>query len=155
MGDSRQIDKNSWEKSYQTTLIIVLIQIFATIVLIIFGWFFSTFTDNSVSSRAISLLWLSIILLVIASFVLRRVFFSIERLRKSAEQKNLSLALQNNTVFIGLVGVIIAILGFLVATLSGNKFEMLRAGAVSLVVFIFNFPRKSVWQKIIAYLEKG
>lgn len=100
-------------------------------------------------------MWVTIILLVVASFVLRRVLFSWERFKKSARQERLLIALQNSTVFLGLIGVIIAIIGFLVATLSGNKFEMLRVGAVALVVFLFNYPRKPIWQKIVAYLEKG
>lgn len=141
------------EKIYQTTSIILLIQIFSTISLIIFGWFFASITDNSVNPSAISLLWVAIVILIIVSFVLRRVLFSWKFLRKSAQQQKLLIALQNSTVFIGLIGVIIAIIGFLVATLSGNKFEILRAGAIALVVFWFNYPRKTVWQKIVANLE--
>lgn len=144
---------NDLEKVYQTTSIIVSIQIFSTIILIIFGWFFAAITDISVSERAISLMWGTIILLVVVSFILRRVLFSMERLKQNAQSKKLFIALQNNTVFLGLIGVIIAIIGFLVATLSGNKFEILRAGVVSLVVFLFNFPRKIFWQKIVFYLE--
>ena len=154
MGENNEKITNDWEKTFRTTSIIVLIQMFSTIVLIIFGWFFAAMTDNSVSQRAISLLWGMIILLVVGSFILRRVLFSWQRLQQSRRQNRLLVTLQNNTVFLGLLGVIIAISGFLVATLSGNKFEMLRAGAVALVVFLFNFPRKTIWQKIVAHLEK-
>jgi hypothetical protein len=148
-----EIGANNLEKIYRTTSIIVLIQIASSVGLIIFGWFFAAVTDNSVSQRAISLLWAFIILLLIGSFVLRRVLFSWERLQKSARQSRLLLALQNSTVFIGLIGIIIAIFGFLAASLSGNKFEILRAGVISLVVFLFDFPRKTIWQKIVAQLE--
>ena len=150
--------KNDLEKSYRTTFIIVFIQIISTIALTVFGWFFATITDNSVSERAISLMWATVVLLFVASFILRRVLFSWERVKKSARLKGISgllLALQNNTVFIGLIGVIISIIGFLIATLSGNKLEILRAGVVALVVFLFNFPRKAIWQKVVSSLNES
>lgn len=157
MNETAETNSNELEKSYKTTSVIVIILIVSTLALIGIAWFLAANVDNSVTDRALSALWVTIILLVVTSFVLRRVLFSRERLKQTFLQRGRSgliLSLQNKTVFLCLIGEIIAIIGFLVATLGGNKFEMFRAGAVALVVFLFNFPHKTVWQRVITNLEK-
>lgn len=142
---------------YRTTSIIVGVQILSTILLIIIAWFLAAQTDNSITEEAISALWLMVLFIAIGTFVLRRFLFSWERLKNSALLKGVTKVistLQINTIILCAFAEIIAIIGFLVATLSGNKFEMFRAGAVALIVFLMNFPRKSVWEKVVANLEK-
>lgn len=146
--------KNNFEVVYKTTTLIALIQILASISLMTFGWYYSTYRDNSVNQKAIPLLWFFVISIVILSFILRRVLFSRKRLSKSFRQIGILSALQNNTAILIFLGLIITLLGFLIGSLSGNKFEILRAGTVASVVFIFNFPRKSIWKKIVYQLEK-
>lgn len=144
------------EKIYQTTSKIVLIQIFFTIVLILVAWFWAAGIDNSVAPQAITGLWFSIIFLVIASFFLRRVLFSWGNFKKAYEQFGIEGVLKNlqkSTVLLCLLGQIVAIIGFLIATLSVNKFEMLRAGIVALVIFLFNFPRKGIWERVVVNFE--
>lgn len=109
------------EKIYQTTSKIVLIQIFFTIVLILVAWFWAAGIDNLVAPQAITGLWFSIIFLVIASFFLRRVLFSWGKFKKAYEQFGIEGVLKNlqkNTVLLCLLGQIVAIIGFLIATLS-------------------------------------
>lgn len=143
------------DQRYQTTSRIAVILIVSALALIGTAWFLTAYIDNSVMDTAISALWISIILLAVISFVLRRILFSWSKLKKTAEQKGslgLLLSIQNNTVFLCLIGAIIAIIGFLITILSGNKLEAFRAGIVALMVFLFNFPRKAIWQKIVASL---
>lgn len=144
--------QNELDKRYQTTSRIVVILIISALVLIGASWVLTAYIDNSVTDTAISALWISIILLAVLSFVLRRVLFSWSKLRKIAEQKGsfgVLVTIQNNTVFLCLIAAIIAVIGFLVTILSGNKLEAFRAGIVVLMVFLFNFPRKAIWQKIV------
>lgn len=144
-----------WEKHFQTTKIIVMFEFLFSFSLIVLGWFWAALRDNSVISGAISLIWGTIILLTIASFILRRVLFTMERLKRLSDQKNLVQGLQINTIFLNLIGVIVAVFGFIIAALSGNKFEIMRAGIISLIIFITNFPRKGVWEGIIQKFEKS
>lgn len=142
---------------YRTTALIVGIQIFSTILLIIIAWFLAARTDNSITPEATSALWITVLFIAIGTFVLRRFLFSWERLRSTVLLKGilrLISTLQINTIILCAFAEIIAIIGFLVAALSGNKFEMFRAGAVALIVFLMNFPRKTIWEKIVANLEK-
>lgn len=152
MGEIITTIQNELDKRYQTTFRIVVILIFSALVLIVASSFLTAYIDNSVTDTAISALWISIILLTVLSFILRRILFSWSNLQKTAEQKGslgLLAVIQNNTVFLCLIASIIAVIGFLVTILSGNKLEAFRAGIVVLMVFLFNFPRKAIWQKIV------
>lgn len=154
MNEIEENIKNNFEAVYKTTTIIALIQIFASLILIIFGWFYSAYRDNSVNQKAIPILWFLVISFVILSFILRRVLFSRKRLLESSRQIGVLSDLQNTTAILIFLGLIITLFGFLIGSLSGNKLEILRAGLAALVVFIFNFPRKTIWQKIVYQSEK-
>jgi hypothetical protein len=145
------------EKNYRTSVIAVSAQILFMLALTVVSWFVITYSSNDISEQASFALWGTILLIAAGSFVLRRMLFSWERLKNVALLKGLPgllNILQANTILLAALGAVIAIMGFLVAVLSGNKFEMLRAGAISLIVFLMNFPRKPVWQKILAGAEK-
>jgi hypothetical protein len=62
--------------------------------------------------------------------------------------------LQINAIILGAFAALLAIVGCVITFLTGEIFEMLRAGVVALIVFFINFPRKSVWKKIVAGMEK-
>lgn len=145
------------EKRYRTTTIVIAFQIFTVIVLIIAAWFAAQNSNNSVSEQTITTLWVTVIFIAIGAFLVRRLLFSWERLKNTTlikGVKGLLQTLQFNAIIIGIMGEIVAVVGFLIALLSGNKWEMFRAGAVALIVFLANFPRKSVWEKIVSNLEK-
>jgi len=95
--------------------------------------------------------------IAVGSFILRRMFFNWERLKNIALLKGISGlfgTLQRNSILLGAFGVIVAVLGFAISTFSGNSSDMLRAGAIALVVFLINFPRKKVWKTIVSNLGK-
>jgi len=144
------------EKRYRTSVIAVSVQILIMLALTVVAWFVITYSNNDISEQAGVALWGTILLIAAGSFLLRRMLFSWERLKNVALLKGIPALLDNlqaNTILLGALGEVVAIMGFLVAVLSGNKFEMLRAGAISLIVFLMNFPRKSIWQKILAGAE--
>lgn len=145
------------EKRYHTAALVVIGQIVTTLVLIAAAWFLITFSSNDIADGALTAIWLIVVLLAIGTFVLRRMLFSWERLKNFALLKGVPALLnqlQTNTILLSSLGEVIAILGFLIAVLSGNKIEMLRAGAVAMIIFLMNFPRKTTWKKILAGAEK-
>ena len=122
------------------------------------AWFVAQTSDNSITNQSLTTLWVAVLFIAVGAFVIRRLIFSWERLKNTAllkGVKGLIQTLQINSIILGVIAEIVAIMGFLIATLSGNKWEMFRAGAISLVVFMANFPRKSVWEKIVANLENN
>lgn len=141
------------EKRYRIASFVVIAQILVTIILIAAAWLIAQSSENDITSNSIFTLWITILFVALGSFLLRRTLFSWGRLNNIAILKGvpgLLQTLQTNAVLLGSLGEIIAVIGFLVAVLSGNKWEMFRAGAVAMIVFLANFPRKSVWEKIVA-----
>lgn len=150
-------NRSELEKRYRTTTIVIAFQIFVVVALIVAAWFAAQNSDNSVTSQTLTTLWVAVLFIAVGAFLARRMLFNWERLKNTTllkGVKGLIQTLQNNSILIGVIGLIVAAMGFLIALLSGNKWEMFRAGAIALVVFLANFPRKSVWEKIISNAEK-
>lgn len=145
------------ELRYRATAIVFGAEIFVTLALTVAAWFVITYSYNDVSDEALYAIWLTILFVAAGSFVVRRAIFSWERLKNIVLLNGIAGLfdrLQATTIMLGTLGVVVAVLGFLAAVLSGNKTEMLRAGAISLIVFLINFPRKNIWRKILAAAEK-
>lgn len=141
------------EKRYRTAAFVFIAQIATTLILIVVAWFLAQTSDNDATSQSLFTLWLVILFLAIGTFILRRALFNWGRLTNIAVLKGipgLIQTLQTNAILLGSLGELIAIIGFLLTILSGDKWEMFRAGAVALIVFLANFPRKTTWRKIVA-----
>jgi len=145
------------EKRYRTTVFIVLAQIFVVLGLILISWLFVPRIGTSFTSQDFTTLWVAVPFIAIGSFILRRVFFSWDRLRNIALLRGipgLLRTLQRNSVILGIFALVVAIFGFLIASLNGNRSDMFRVGVIAIVVFLINFPRKKIWKTIVSNLEK-
>ncbi len=150
-------NRTELEKRYRAAVFVIIFQIFTVVALIAAAWFVAQSFDNSITNQSVMTLWAAVLFIAVGAFVLRRLLFSWERLKNTTLLKGIEGLLQSlqiKTIFLGVMAEIVAILGFLITTLSGNKWEMFRAGIVSLVVFLAVFPRKSAWEKIVVNLEK-
>lgn len=157
MAEISSANRNELEKRYRTTTIVIAFQIFTVIALIVAAWFAAQSSNNSVSDQTLTTLWIAVLFIAVGAFLARRILFGWERLKNIVllkGVKGLIQTLQKNAIILGAIGELVALTGFLIALLSGNKWEMFRAGAIALVVFLANFPRKSVWEKIVSNLEK-
>jgi len=144
-------------KRYRTTVFIVLGQIFVVLFLIVAGAFFVPKIQNDLSEQDFLTLWVGVLFIAVGSFVIRRLFFSWERLKNVGILKGVSgvlSALQRNSIILGFFAVAVAGLGFLITLYSGNGADMFRAGVIALVVFLINFPRKKIWKTVVSNLGK-
>lgn len=144
-------------KRYRTTVFIVLAQIFIVLILVFGGRFFVPAVPANLSDQDLTTLWVALLFIAVGSFILRRMFFNWERLKNIALLKGVSGLLgtmQRNSVLLTLFAVAVALLGLVISVFSGVSSDMYRAGAIALVVFLINFPRKKVWKTIVANLEK-
>jgi len=145
------------EKRYRTTVLIILAQVFVVLFLVAASFLLGFRIETSLSEQDYTTLWIGVLFIAVGSFILRRMFFTWERLKNVGILKGVSGVLgtlQRNSVILSVFGLLVGVIGFLISLLSGNGFDMLRAGAISLVVFLINFPRKKVWKTIISNLEK-
>lgn len=144
-----------FEKRFRTALLVVMAQIFISLVLLAAAFFISGISDASATAQGIFALWAAIFIVAVSTLLLRRVLFSPRKLRKTFLEKGsdgLLLDLQMKTILLGSLAEIIAVVGFLIATL-GDKWDMFRAGVVALVVFWAIFPRRARWQETLANLD--
>lgn len=156
MSEISAASRSELEKRYRLTILVVLAQILTAIVLIVAAFFIAQTSDSSVTSQSVLTLWITIIFIAVGTFALRRLMFNWNRLQNTALLKGIPgvlQTLQTNSILLGTLAEVIAIIGFLVATLGGDKWDMFRAGAVALIVFLANFPRRSTWKKIVGRLE--
>ena len=144
-------------KRYRTTVIIVLGEIFVVLFLILVSLFWAPKVQANLAEQDFTTLWVAVLFIAVGSFIVRRMFFNWERLKNIAILKGipgLFGTLLRNSIILGVFAVLAAVLGFAISTFSGNSSDMLRAGAIALVVFLINFPRKKVWKTIVSNLGK-
>jgi hypothetical protein len=157
MSDISNENLTELNNRYRTTVFIVLGQIFVVLFLIVAAWLMVTKVQISLSDQDFTTLWVAVLFIAVGSFILRRMFFNWERLKNIGLLKGIAGVLgtlQRNSIILGIFGVAVAILGFVISIFSGNSSDMLRAGAIALVVFLINFPRKKVWKTIVSNLGK-
>ncbi len=143
---------------YRAACVLIIRQIVFSASLIALVWYFAPkLSSDSISQQTLTTLWVLIIFLALAAFILRRAFFRWDRLKDIALLKgipNLLKTLQTNAVILSIFATLITFVGCAITVLSGENFQMLRAGVVALIVFLINFPRRRVWEKIVAGMEK-
>jgi len=103
-------------------------------------------------------LWITILIFGLGSFVLRRTRFQTMRLQDIAALRGLSgllATLQGTTIQIAFIGGAIALMGFAVMIMTGNKYDMLRAGGVAIIVLLYSYPQRSTWQRALRAAEQA
>lgn len=103
-------------------------------------------------------LWITILVFGLGSFVLRRTRFQPMRLQDIAALRGLSgllATLQSTTIQIAFIGGAIALMGFLVMIITGNKYDMLRAGGIAAIVLLYSYPQRSAWQRVLQGVEQS
>jgi hypothetical protein len=144
------------EKRFRAAVLFFAIVTIAAAGLTIFAWLFPTSAPEGKQSD-LTPVWILIIFIAAGSFVLRRVLFRWERFRDRkllGGSSGLLRSLQANAFILGGIGGLIALLGFIAARASGDRFDMLRAGVAALIVLAINFPRRSIWLKVAKSLDE-
>lgn len=144
------------DKRFRAAVIIVAVQMASTVALIIFAFLFVKNAGAPAPFETLMPLWVGVLFIAVGAFLLRRMLYNWERLKNAALLKGVSGLLQTllkNAILLGAMAEMITVIGVVIAFLSGNNWEILRAGAISLIVFAINFPRQSMWTKIVSSLE--
>ncbi len=97
-------------------------------------------------------LWIAILLFGLGAVALRRTKFSSMRLQDIAALRGTSgllVALQNTTILVALLGGAVAVMGFIIVMITGDKAAILRAAPIALAVLLYCYPRRAAWQRMI------
>jgi hypothetical protein len=157
MNENQSENLPELEKRYRTTVFIILGQVFVVLLLIAAAFLFTFKVETNLSEQDFTTLWVGVLFIAVGSFILRRMFFTWERLKNVAILKGVPGVLgtlQRNSIILSVFGLLVGVIGFLISLFTGSGFDMLRAGAIALVVFLINFPRKKIWKSIVSNLEE-
>lgn len=124
-------------------------QVAVTIVLTAIAWFAAGQANANAPQTLANVLWIVLLVIAIGAFLLRRVMFNPEVLRDAATIKGASgilKSLQFKTILFSALAETIAVIGFVISLMNGDRYDMLRAAAVALIVFFISFPRKKGWE---------
>jgi hypothetical protein len=120
--------------------------------------FFAAESLHRPGDRSLAMaLWITIMIFALGSFVLRRTRFNSMRLQDIAALRGMSgllASLQGTTIQVACIGGAIALMGFVVTIMTGNKFDMLRAGGVAAIVLLYTYPQRGAWQRLVRAIKE-
>ncbi len=101
---------------------------------------------------------ITIVVLGIGAVTLRRTRFTAMRLQDVAAVRGISAllaTLQNTTIQISLMGVLIAIMGFILMMRTRDNSYMVFIGIAALAVLIYCYPRRAAWQRVVHGIQEA
>jgi hypothetical protein len=97
----------------------------------------------------------TIFFLAVGSIIFRRTRFSSMRLQDIAAVSGASgllETLQWTTVYVALAGGVIALLGFLFALMTGERFNVFYPAVIAVAVLLYGYPRRAAWAAVVGAL---
>ena len=102
-------------------------------------------------------LWIAVLVFGLGAFAFRRTRFNAVRLQDVAALQGVTgllATLYGTTVQVAYIGGAIALMGFVITILTGNKYDMLRAGGVAFIVLLYSYPVRSAWKRVVHGIEQ-
>jgi hypothetical protein len=144
-------------RRHRTAAMVIGALLGLTIALIVIGFVSSESLHRPGDPSLAMALWIAILIFGLGSFVLRRTRFQTMRLRDIAALRGTSgllATLQGTTIQVAFIGGAIALMGFVVMIMTGNKYDMLRAGGVAIIVLLYAYPQRPAWQRLVRSIEQ-
>jgi hypothetical protein len=136
-------------KTTATTIVWLLI---AVVLLCVLAFVSQKFLTLRVSSSLDIAIRISILIFGLGAIALRRTQFAKMRLQDIAALQGASgllITLQRTTLRVAMIGMLIAVLGFVATLVSGIPVYTYQAGVVALAVLLYGYPVRSSWQQAI------
>jgi peptidoglycan/LPS O-acetylase OafA/YrhL len=95
---------------------------------------------------------ITIVVFGFGAITLRRTKFARMRLQDIGALQGASgllATLQRTTLLVALIGIAIAIIGFIATLVSGTPFYMYKAGVIAVAVLLYCYPVRSAWEKAV------
>ncbi|GIU81649.1 MAG: hypothetical protein D6687_07505 [Acidobacteria bacterium] len=139
-----------FEQAYRRTATIVFAEIISVVVLLMLAWGIPL-EERKAADAILNTLWGLVLMIAVTTIFLRRFLFSkrrIQEIKKNSVEAVVG-ALGTATIILAALAGSVAVLGFVITILSGDKMSILRSTAVSFLLFLIVFPRKSRWKGFI------
>ena len=136
-------------RSTRTTVLSLLVAVILLCVLAFVSEKFLTPRDNSSLDMAARI---SMLIFGLGAIALRRTRFANLRLQDIAALRGASglmISLQNTTLLVALIGVTVALIGFVSTLLTGAPLYTYQAGVVAVAVLLYGYPVRVSWEQAI------
>jgi hypothetical protein len=157
MSQTKSSTEDELDRRHRTAMMVVNGMIVLTLALTGIAYVARNFLSRNGDQTFVKLLWVLILIFGLGAFPLRRTRFAAMRLQDIAALQGISgllATLQGTTIQIAFIGGAIALMGFIMAMLTSEPSNILRAGGVAIVVLLYCYPRKSAWQRLVQGLEQ-
>lgn len=153
MTETVEDNRDELARRHRAASLFVLAMAALTLTLIALAFAGVLIKTSSLSDPALEgSLRIAIVLFGFGAVVLRRTRFSPARLRDIASLRGVSgllATLQKTTVLVALIGGAVAVMGFVVAMVTGNEYDMLWLGLIALAVLLYAYPRRAAWRRVV------
>jgi len=158
MTQAAETSQDELKRRQRATVMVIGGFIVLTLLLLVIAFTSHEALYRPVGSPALpGALRIAILFFGFGAITLRRTRFSAMRLQDIAALRGISgllKTLQGTTVQVAMLGLAIALMGFIGTMLTNNEYEMLRAGLIAIAVLIYCYPRLSSWQRVVRGIEQ-
>src|SRR5437762_10981197 len=129
-------------RRHRSAATVVVAFLILDLVLLAIAYFAGASLYRTGDPSIIMSLWIAILVFGLGAFVLRRTKFAALRLKDIAAVKGTSAllkTLQDTTIQVASIGGAIALMGFMIAIMTRDWTDMLRAGGVSTIVLLYGY----------------
>ena len=158
MTETVEATQGDLERSHAAAARVVSLIFMLTLVLAALALFLAPRMKLGVNPVTANTLLFIILFLGLGSVVFRRTKFSPMRLQDIAALRGvrgLLDTLQRTTIYVALIGGLIALLGFVFALLTGDGTNMLYPGVIAVAVLLYSYPRRAAWSAVVKALAQG
>jgi len=139
-------------RRHKTTATTVVWLLIAVILLCVLAFVSRKFLTLRVSPPLDIAVRISILIFGLGAIALRRTQFANMRLQDIAAlqgSSGLLITLQRTTMRVAMIGILIAVLGFVATLVSGIPVYTYQAGVVAVAVLLYGYPVRSSWEQAI------
>ena len=136
-------------KSTATTVLSLVVAVILLSVLAFVSQKFLTQRNNSSLDMAARI---SMLIFGLGAIALRRTRFAKMRLQDIAALRGASglmITLQKTTLLVAMIGVAVALIGFVSTLMTGATLYMYQAGVVATAVLLYGYPVRSSWEQAV------
>jgi hypothetical protein len=140
------------ERRHKTTATTVLSLLIAVILLSVLAFVSQKFLTPRTNPSLDIAVRISILIFGLGAIALRRTQFAKMRLQDIAALQGASgllITLQRTTLRVAMIGIVVAVLGFIATLFTGFPLYTYQAGVVAVAVLLYSYPVRTSWQQAV------
>jgi hypothetical protein len=153
-GDSEQTSRVA--AAHRTALTLVVALSMSIVIYAGVGVLILSLRGGSPQAQPLYSFYAAAAVLAIASILLRRAqlhTIKLEVIAGTRGVEGLIKHLLNATILAAAIAEVIGVLALVVAFFGGDRNDVIRLGVVALAVSLYNYPRRSAWQRAVDYFS--